>query len=244
MPPKTREVLAELHASIERGSYPPGSALPSEHDLAEQFQVNRSTIRIVLQQLRAEGIVTTVRGHGTVIRDRTRLVLPVSRYPNPTPGLGPWETACAQQGLNGRTEVTGVSERPADPIVADALGIEPDTVVLHRQHRMHINGHTAQCQEAWIPHDLAAETVLAAPGKIVGGLYLGLTEIGHQPSVADDIVTGRMPTPDEAEMLRLDQGSPVLDIRRTTRDRSGRAVLHTHIVVAADRVSLAYQQIL
>ncbi len=53
-----------------------------------------------------------------------------------------------------------------------------------------------------------------------------------------------MPTPEEADELDLDLGSPVLDIRRTTRDRSGRAVLHVHIGVSADRVSLAYRQLL
>jgi hypothetical protein len=41
----------------------------------------------------------------------------------------------------------------------------------------------------------------------------------------------------------LDLGSPVLDIRRSTRDRGGQAVVHVHIVVPADRVSLAYRQL-
>jgi DNA-binding GntR family transcriptional regulator len=53
-----------------------------------------------------------------------------------------------------------------------------------------------------------------------------------------------MPTPDEADALTLNLGSPVLDLRRTTRDRAGRAVAHVHIVVSADRVSLAYRQFL
>jgi hypothetical protein len=41
----------------------------------------------------------------------------------------------------------------------------------------------------------------------------------------------------------LDLGSPVLDIQRTTRERGGQAVVHVHIVVSADRVSLAYRQL-
>jgi len=242
MPPKTREILSSLRAAIEHGEFPPGSTLPGEFELAERFQVNRSTIRIVLQKLRGEGLVATNQGRGTVVRDRTRIVLPATRYPNAAPSLGPWESACAQQGLTGQVEVVGVSERPADLVVATALGVEPGSVLIHRRNRMHIDGRTAQYQEVWLPYDLATGTLLAAPGKVTGGIYRGLTEIGHPPSVADEVVTGRMPTPEEAEMLELDQGSPVLEIRRTTRDRAGRAVLHTHIVVAADRVSLAYQQ--
>lgn len=244
MPPKVREIVTELRRAIEQGEYPPGSTIPREVDLADRFGVSRGTVRTATHQLRSEGLVVTIHGRGTVVRDRTRIVLPVSRYPNATPALGPWETACAQQNLNGQTDVIGVSERPADETVAQALGVESGSILIHRLNHMHVDGCIAQWQETWLPHDLAAGTLLAAPGKVTGGIYRGLAEIGHAPSIADEVITGRMPTPAEAETLSLDQGSPVLDVRRTTRDRGGRAVLHTHIVVAADRVSLAYQQVL
>ena len=38
-------IAAELADAIGRGAYPPGERLPSEHALAEQFGVNRHTIR-------------------------------------------------------------------------------------------------------------------------------------------------------------------------------------------------------
>ena len=40
-------IAAELAEAIGSGVYPPGQRLPSEHALAEQFGVNRHTIRPV-----------------------------------------------------------------------------------------------------------------------------------------------------------------------------------------------------
>lgn len=242
--PKIREIAAILRAAIERGEYPPGTTIPREVDLADRFEVNRSTVRGAIALLRAEGLVAPTKRRGTVVRHRARIVLPIARYADATPAGGPWEDACAQQGLDGRTDVIDVGERPADETTAHALGIQPGDTVIHRLNHMTVDGHVAQWQETWLPHSIAAGTPLAAPERVTGGIYRGLADADHPPSVADEVVTGRMPTPDEAETLGLDQGSPVLDIRRTTRDRGGRAVVHTHIVVAADRVSLAYQQVL
>ncbi|MGH3612683.1 MAG: GntR family transcriptional regulator [Pseudonocardia sp.] len=242
--PGYREIAAELRAAIDRGDYPPGATLPRLADLADQYGVNKTTAQRVIGLLASEGLVATAKRRGTVVRDRTPVRLPIARYADATPEAGPWEVACAQQGLNGWTEVTGVDERTADEVVARELGLEPGDPVIRRANRMRIGDQVAQLQETWLPLPLFAGTQLAAPDKVTGGIYRGLAAAGHPPAVADEVITGRMPTQDEAETLCLDQGSPVLDIRRTTRDRAGRAVVHVHIVVSADRVSLAYRQML
>ena len=43
-PPKYAQVVAEIKSRIERGEYPPGSLLPSEHQLVSDFGVSRPTI--------------------------------------------------------------------------------------------------------------------------------------------------------------------------------------------------------
>lgn len=243
--PGYREIAAELRAAIERGDYPPGATLPRVVDLATEYGVNATTAQRAITILRTAGLVAQARRRGTVVRDRTPIRLSIARYTDATAEAGPWEVACAEQGLDGWTEVTGVDEHEADEIVARELGLEPGAAVIRRGNRMHIAGdQVPQIQETWLPLSLFAGTPLAAPERVTGGIYRGLTDAGHHPSVADVVVIGRMPTPEEAETLCLDSGAPVLDIRRTTRDRGGRAVVHVHIVVSADRVSLAYRQLL
>ena len=49
-------IAAELAEAIGSGVYPPGQRLPSEHALAEQFGVNRHTIRRSLASLCSQGL--------------------------------------------------------------------------------------------------------------------------------------------------------------------------------------------
>ncbi len=48
-------IAGELANAIGQGRYAPGERLPSEHALAEQFSVNRHTIRRSLASLPAPG---------------------------------------------------------------------------------------------------------------------------------------------------------------------------------------------
>ena len=60
-------VARKLIAAIESGQIPVGSGLPTEHSLAEQFGVSRSSIREALCCLRFNGYTRSARGSGTVV---------------------------------------------------------------------------------------------------------------------------------------------------------------------------------
>lgn len=61
------QIVNELERKISYGEFPPGSLLPSERKLAEQLVVNRSTIILAYDELRALGIIESKRGSGTKV---------------------------------------------------------------------------------------------------------------------------------------------------------------------------------
>ncbi len=63
------QVAQRLRDAILQGRFKPGERLPSERHLAEQFQVNRSTVREAITRLEATEIVETRHGGGTRVRD-------------------------------------------------------------------------------------------------------------------------------------------------------------------------------
>lgn len=67
--PKYRQIRDALVARIKDGTYPPGTALPSESALAAEFSVTRPTVRQGLAELRAEGAVNVLMGRGMFVRD-------------------------------------------------------------------------------------------------------------------------------------------------------------------------------
>jgi GntR family transcriptional regulator len=60
-PPKYAQVIDELRRRIESGEYPPGSLLPSEHQLSDEFQIARPTVVRALRVLRQDGWIEAAR---------------------------------------------------------------------------------------------------------------------------------------------------------------------------------------
>ena len=65
--PLYEQVKEQLLAKIDEGTYLPLAQLPSEHELSEQFNVSRITIRQALHRLSQEGVIFKVHGKGTFV---------------------------------------------------------------------------------------------------------------------------------------------------------------------------------
>ncbi|MFG3418759.1 GntR family transcriptional regulator [Micromonospora sp. NPDC048063] len=249
MPPMGyRQIAAALRAAIDAGEHPPGSRLPTEAELAAEYDVSRETVRRALAVLKAAGLVTTATSQGTVVARppvRVRLAHYATAADPDRPGrdLGPWETACAEQGVTSRVEVTGVDRVPAPEQVAELLGLPAGSEVVRRGRRMFAGEDLAQVQESWVPADVAAGTPLERPEKLVGGLYAALTAAGVELAAATEEVAGRGPTAEEQDLLGLPEAGTVLEVWRVTRDRTGRAVEVLHTVSDIRRVARVYEDL-
>lgn len=60
-----------LRARITSGELVPGARVPSEPSLVQQYELGRTTVRHAIAVLRAEGLVVSVRGRGTKVREAT-----------------------------------------------------------------------------------------------------------------------------------------------------------------------------
>ena len=69
---KYERIYRELRARIEAGAYAPGDAVPSELELAREWEVSRITSRKALALLAESGLVERRRGKGTFVRAAAR----------------------------------------------------------------------------------------------------------------------------------------------------------------------------
>ncbi|WP_255754961.1 FadR/GntR family transcriptional regulator [Massilia sp. erpn] len=69
---RVEEVMRQLEKALLEGSLPPGSRLPSERVLAEQYEVSRNTVREAVQRLAARGLVRSRPGAGVYVTDQLR----------------------------------------------------------------------------------------------------------------------------------------------------------------------------
>ncbi|MBN3824812.1 FadR family transcriptional regulator [Burkholderia sp. Ac-20384] len=63
-----QQIADKLSAMIESGDFPPGSYLPPERELAEQFGVSRTSVREALIALEVSGLVSVRVGDGVKVR--------------------------------------------------------------------------------------------------------------------------------------------------------------------------------
>lgn len=61
-------VFERMHRAIKSGAYQSDERLPTEHDLAIEFEVSRPIIREALRRLREQGLIYSRRGAGSFVR--------------------------------------------------------------------------------------------------------------------------------------------------------------------------------
>lgn len=61
-------IFERMHRAIKSGAYKPDERLPTEHELAMEFEVSRPVVREALRRLREQGFIYSRRGSGSYVR--------------------------------------------------------------------------------------------------------------------------------------------------------------------------------
>ncbi|WP_040979506.1 trehalose operon repressor [Oceanobacillus jeddahense] len=71
-------IYQEMVQKIEKETFKANEFLPSENELAEQYQTSRETIRKALNLLAQNGYIQKIRGKGSTVIERNKFDFPVS----------------------------------------------------------------------------------------------------------------------------------------------------------------------
>lgn len=72
--PIYQQIIDEIKRAVARGDLRPGDKLPSHRELAQESKVNPNTVQHAYREMEQEGLVETLRGQGTFIKDSPGLV--------------------------------------------------------------------------------------------------------------------------------------------------------------------------
>lgn len=241
--PAYRQVADELRQRIREGSYAPGVQLPSERDLSEFYATSRVTIRQAIAELRAEGLIVAEHGRGLFVRPQRDVQrLGRSRLSNSErkAGRGAFVTDATHSGFTPRVEVE-IRYEAADDRTAEFLSLDRGADVLVRDRLMFADDRPVQVAVSRLPGELVRGTAVEQQHTGPGGIYARLDELGHRPARFVEVVSARMPRPEEASALQLTGGTPVLLITRVAYDSDDRPVEFNDMVLAADHYELVYE---
>lgn len=214
-----RAIADELRRRVDDGELAAGALLPSESDLSAAYGASRVTVRRALDLLRDEGLVDSRQGFGWfVAADPLRQSLG---------RLGTIEAQLGELGVTSERQVVGFRFTAAPPRVRQILGVD---TVLEVRRVNHADGQpfarvTVWCSEE-IGADLSRADVESSPFyELVGEPIGGATQtIGAAAAGADD-----------AELLAVPVGSPVLRCERITRGVDDRPLLVSEHVFPGHR---------
>ena len=210
--PLYHQAAQALERAIEDGRLPRGGKLDGELDLAEQLGISRPTMRAALKQLVDKGMLIRRRGIGTVIATKPvrRAVALTSLYDD-----------LKESGREPATRVLDIGEVLCPPEVAEQLGLAPAVSVL-RFERVRVAGNDPiALMRNFVPVDLL---VIEREDLEMTGLYDLFRRAGIAPHVATQRVGARKAGDEEAELLEIEPGDPVLTMTRTAYDTGGRAI--------------------
>ncbi|MEV0998512.1 GntR family transcriptional regulator [Nonomuraea sp. NPDC050202] len=244
-----RRIADDLRGDISAGRLGPGIKLPAIRDLAERYGVSRNTAAKAIANLRAEGLITTRYGSGAYVREEHPIrrlgpdryarhrwqITTVEAYADEQP-----TSAAAQQQGHQTQEVARV---PADERTAEALGVEVGTEVYERARVMTRDGSPTHTMTSYYRVEDVEGTPLVDPRPGIAGNSGGfgiLTERGLPPEEITEDLRARMPTAEEALLLDLPSGEPVVELHRITRTASGRVIEYARGIHAASRFVWSY----
>jgi GntR family transcriptional regulator len=239
---KYQQIADDLRAQISSGALAPGQRLPSEPDLAAQYDASRNTARLAIALLTNQGLVVSRQGLGTFVHQPTRpFTALLSRIATPpTEAHASAALPVVSPAADESDMVRLVVETaPAGPRVAEKLEIAPDDQVVIRRSQYFIGEVPWQLINSYYPSDLAGGTALQQAGEIEAGSIGLLAELGHpQQGFVDEIGT-RMPDSREFDFFRLGSGTPVLVVSRTAYSVD-RPIRLTSYIYRGDRVRLLH----
>lgn len=235
-----RQVADELRAAIRRGEYPPGTALPSQPELARKYGLNQTSINRAIAILRAEGLVRVEHGRGAFVQE-IPAVKRVRRIPRGGSGGSSFAEEMRKAGLEPRTELADLATVPVPAEVVDLLHIERDASVVRRTRHMFASERPVQLAISYIPLAIAGSQEIALPDAGPTELYKRLAARGYKVARFVEEIEVRQPRAAEADFLGLTEAQPVLEVARIaygTEDMPVEAVIN---VFPGQQWRLAYE---
>lgn len=237
-------IADELRAQIETQQLPPGAQLPTLDDLAATYMCSLAAIRRAVDLLRQQGLVVTVQGRGTFVRERPQARRHgIDRYAKSRwrGGQAVLVAEAAAQGRSAGQLLRELGTVPAPAVVAERLGVSVGEPVWVRRRTTLIDGRPNQLADSYYELSVVSGTRIQEEDTGPGGGFARLEDAGHELSDICEEWSVRMPTGPESIALRLPAGTPVIDLLRTTYDTTGRAVEVMTAVLAGDMTQFAYR---
>jgi len=220
------QVKQSLLEKLEDGTWKPGDLVPSEQELQEVYGVSRITVRQALSELTHEGRFERHRGQGTFVANK-QLVHNPSKRVSITELMREQDIEPVWQ-IRQRDFVTPL------PNVAEALGVRSNSKVYFVDFLLSANKEPIGRHLTYLTKPVAESGNVASLSDLeLGDFFRNLpNREGIQVSRTIQSVPA---SSEEAKLLKVKAGFPILSIEVTYSDANGNPIEHLRANYRGDR---------
>lgn len=203
----------------------PHDKLPSERELAAQYQLSRTTVRLALKELENIGYIYRRHGKGTFVSALKKDV-----------DLGGSYSFTQQMKSLGRipeTRILAFERIKADKFVSHHLNLSPGETVFKISRLRIADGEPLMIEDTYLPvkffMNLNSQLLRKKP------LYDLFVDFDQMIRLADEELYASLASKDDAKQLMIPKGAPVLHLARQTYSIKNEIIEFTLSVARADQ---------
>ena len=226
--PYYQQIKEAVRSLISSGSLKPGDMLPTEFSLSEQLGVSRLVVHRALHELVTEGLLIRQRSKGTFVAPPAR-----PSYTVIGPLFGMTESL-AKDGFSPQNRILVQEVISAEGVLSRELALPEGAKIVHLYSLRLTDGLPLAIEDMYLPAErFPALAELDMNNRSIYATLEKLYDI--QPQEARDVVSAGSATRDQARLLGINKGAPVMRIQRTSTDRQGLPVEFSRVVFHAER---------
>ena len=227
--PLYHQIYDQVREAILRGVLQPGERLPTEQELSQQCGVSRMTVRAALTQLTREGLVERRQGRGTFVAQPKAALRHISLF------FVHFTQLIEIMGRQSRTQVVeqGFVSAPTD--ITQAFQLHPGEDVLHILRLWYTEDTPMALERCYYPRSRVA--AFLHPGDLDNVHLVHVLEQNLRVRLtgSEDMLELDIAGPEEASLLSIPQGIPVIKYSRITFDEQNQPFEVVRILVRGDR---------
>lgn len=210
------------------GSLEPGSAVPTERELATEMLTSRTTVRQALTELVVEGRLVRRQGSGTYVAE-PKITWPLY--------LASFTEQVEASGFKPSAQVLATHRIAASAELAQKLGLPARAPVYKIERLRFADSFPIAVETSWLPAERFPG--LTRQIRTHASLHAVLTEIYQtRLRTGEEWIETAPATPREAGPLNVDVGTPMLIVSRQNFDADGAPVELGRTWFRSDRVTL------
>ncbi len=225
--PKYYQLASILRQKIEDGEWEPRSPIPSERQLEQLYNVSRTTTREAIDHLVRQGYLYREHGRGTFVSPQ--------KLQKGLMELTSFSEDLIKRGIAPGQVILNLDWLVPPPNILQKLELSAGSEVLCIR-RLRLGDQTPiGLQTSYLALD-KSRNITREDLESTGSLYRILAEkFGIIPTEADETLEVTLATPEEASLLSIEPGSPLLLNKRVLFSQTRTPVEFVKILYRGDR---------